>query len=104
MVSPQDAWPVPAEERLHTSEYLNNNESQPQEFSQASLNGVGPRRVVFGLAPQRQVDQRAEAETFETLSTLLRELANENRTQLRVGTSFLERHTITLFADPNGPK
>jgi|ERR1700722_3118990 len=50
----------------------------------------GPLPVVSSLAPRQQVNQRAEAETFETLSTLLRELADDNPSQLRVGTSFLE--------------
>jgi hypothetical protein len=63
----------------------------------------GTRPVVSGLVPQRQMDQRAEAETFETLSTLLRELADENPSRFRVGTSFLERHAIVLSTRPEAP-
>jgi hypothetical protein len=103
MVSPQDAWPVPAEERLHTSVYLNSNESSQQELSQTSLNRVDVVWSSLALHPSCGWDLRAEAGTFETLLTLLRELADENSTQLRVRTSFLERRTIMLFVDPNRP-
>jgi hypothetical protein len=50
------------------------------------------------------MDQRSEAETFKRLSTLLRELADETSTRSRIRTSFLERHTIALFANPNRPE
>lgn len=41
---------------------------------------------------------------FCTLSKLLEDMANEQPSRLRVGTSFLEKHTIALFATPDRPE
>jgi hypothetical protein len=50
------------------------------------------------------MNQRADPSVFDTLSKLLEDLAAEHPTQLRVGTSFLERHTTALFATPHRPE
>jgi hypothetical protein len=50
------------------------------------------------------MNQRACPGIFESLSKLLEGFAAEHPTRLRVGTSFLERHTLALFANPDRPE
>jgi hypothetical protein len=47
------------------------------------------------------MNQRADPNIFEGLSKMLEDLAAEHPTRLLVGTSFLEQHTIALFANPD---
>jgi hypothetical protein len=50
------------------------------------------------------MNQRACPGIFESLSKLLEGFAAEHFTRLRVGISFLERHTLALFANFDRPE
>ena len=56
----------------------------------------GLRPTVMGVAPQRQVDQKASPSTFFRLSQMLRDQANANPKHVRIATSFLEGHLQAL--------
>ncbi|KAL9619799.1 MAG: hypothetical protein Q9160_005635 [Pyrenula sp. 1 TL-2023] len=60
----------------------------------------GPRPTVRGIAPQRQLSQRASPKTFNVLSSHFRALASANARNLLVKTSFIEHSNIALFARP----
>jgi hypothetical protein len=58
----------------------------------------GPRPKVRGIAPHRQLDQKASSEVFQDLRAAILGLAEVNKTKLRHGTSCLEKHGPGLFA------
>ncbi|KAH6669022.1 hypothetical protein B0J14DRAFT_487802 [Halenospora varia] len=64
---------------------------------------VAPRPLVRGVAPQTQIDQKTGPETYNALVQMLRELAWRYKSTVRVGKSFLEGHTLALFAQPDLP-
>jgi hypothetical protein len=59
---------------------------------------AGPRPKVSGIAPHRQVDQKATPAIFQDLRAAILGLAETNKTKLRHGTSCLEKHGPGLFA------
>ena len=58
----------------------------------------GPRPKVVGIAPQRQLDQRAPKHVYDYLLTLLDHLSAENASRISTATSFLEQRTEALLA------
>ena len=60
----------------------------------------GPRPTVKGVAPQRQIDQKASPSTFFRLSNMLRREAELHPQHLRIDTSFLEGHLQALRKVP----
>lgn len=58
----------------------------------------GPRPVVAGLAPQRQLDQHGPHASFDALRRTLSRLAADHPDRFGVATSCLERHGFALFA------
>jgi hypothetical protein len=59
----------------------------------------GQRPKVVGIAPQRQLDQRAPEHVYDYLLTFLDHLSAENASRIRTATSFLEQRTEALLAD-----
>ncbi|KAK3720386.1 hypothetical protein LTR37_003797 [Vermiconidia calcicola] len=62
----------------------------------------GRRPQVKGIAPHRQVTQKAEKHIFERLSSNIIRMASDSRDELRVGTSCIEQHGIGLFTTMPG--
>lgn len=58
----------------------------------------GQRPQVVGIAPQRQIDQRAPKHVIDYLLTYLDHLSAENSSRIHTATSFLEKHTTGLLA------
>ncbi|KAI9680714.1 MAG: hypothetical protein M1817_004154 [Caeruleum heppii] len=58
----------------------------------------GPRPIVTGIAPQRQVTQRAAGSQFTMLASRIRAMALEHPSGLRLGTSCFEKHGTGLFS------
>jgi hypothetical protein len=58
----------------------------------------GPRPMVRGIAPHRQVDQKATPAAFNKLRDAIEKLAKNNGTHLMQKTSCLEKHGPGLFA------
>ena len=59
----------------------------------------GQRPKVVGIAPQRQLDQRAPKHVLDYLLTYLDHLSAENSSRIRTATSFLEKQTNALLAN-----
>lgn len=59
---------------------------------------AGPKPVVVGIAPQRQIDQHGSGHYFNVLSRTLRRFAVENSDHFQINTSALEKHGQALFA------
>ena len=57
----------------------------------------GPRPYTAGLAPHRQITQRAPAEWVLKLEAALRDLATENSSTLCTGKSCFEKHSLGIF-------
>ncbi|KAF6841334.1 hypothetical protein CPLU01_00465 [Colletotrichum plurivorum] len=58
----------------------------------------GPRPVVAGIAPQRQLDQHGTAPQYRALRRTLERLAAENPSRFGTARSCLEKHGLGLFA------
>ncbi|KAF4556994.1 Hypothetical protein D9617_1g088760 [Elsinoe fawcettii] len=58
---------------------------------------VGPRPVISGLAPQRQVDSFATAKSYEQITAAVEELA-KSRSGLKITLSPFEKHSDALVA------
>ncbi|PYH39846.1 uncharacterized protein BO87DRAFT_381870 [Aspergillus neoniger CBS 115656] len=57
----------------------------------------GPRPTVAGIAPQRQMTQKANPAMYETLSTEIQKLVSQNPEALYEGTSCFEKHSTGMF-------
>ncbi|GKZ34558.1 hypothetical protein AbraIFM66950_004871 [Aspergillus brasiliensis] len=57
----------------------------------------GPRPTVAGIAPQRQMTQKASPAMYETLSTEIQNLVSHNPETLYEGTSCFEKHSTGMF-------
>lgn len=58
----------------------------------------GPRPLVAGLAPQRQLDQQASVECYNKLRKAIEDLTKRNPQLLSTATSCIEKHGFALFA------
>ncbi|MCJ1338246.1 hypothetical protein MMC09_003532 [Bachmanniomyces sp. S44760] len=61
---------------------------------------TGPRPVVKGIAPHRQLTQKGSKLMYETLASSLKALATANSDFLHTGVSFFEKHGLALFFGP----
>lgn len=59
---------------------------------------AGPRPVVAGVIPQRQLDQRGPDETYLGLRRTIETVAATHPTKLAADTSCFEKHSVGLFA------
>ncbi|EHA17993.1 hypothetical protein ASPNIDRAFT_126803, partial [Aspergillus niger ATCC 1015] len=57
----------------------------------------GPRPTVAGIAPQRQMTQKANPAMYETLSHEIQHLVSQNPEALYEGTSCFEKHSTGMF-------
>lgn len=57
----------------------------------------GPRPVVAGIAPQRQVNQKPFPELSQSLKNAIHSLAEAYPSELRKGTSCFEKNGLALF-------
>lgn len=65
----------------------------------------GPRPVVKGLAPQRQITQRASSEMYDAAYDVMKTLVKEYPDELFIATSAIEGHSPAIFskiATPSG--
>ncbi|KAL1877082.1 hypothetical protein VTK73DRAFT_8890 [Phialemonium thermophilum] len=58
----------------------------------------GPRPVVAGLAPQRQLNQAGNLQTYQALKLALEDFSARNPGKFVTATSCLEKHGFALFA------
>ena len=58
----------------------------------------GPRPLVAGLAPQRQLDQQASTDCYARLRAAVEELTRAHPESLCTATSCIEKHGFGLFA------
>jgi hypothetical protein len=58
----------------------------------------GPRPVVAGLAPQRQLNQPGSPEIYDMLKSAILKLVESNPKKFTTATSCLEKHGFALFA------
>jgi len=58
----------------------------------------GPRPIVAGLAPQRQLNQMGQKECYNALLQAIAAAAEQHSHRLSTGTSFFEKHGFALFA------
>ncbi|KAL2865449.1 uncharacterized protein BJX67DRAFT_185804 [Aspergillus lucknowensis] len=63
----------------------------------------GPRPTTVGIAPQRQMTQKAEASMYEALTTEIRRLANTHPRALYMATSCFEKHNTGMFCRITDP-
>jgi hypothetical protein len=59
---------------------------------------AGPRPVVAGIAPQRQLDQHGSKESYRALRWSMTKLANRNPKKFGTEKSCVEKHGLALFA------
>ncbi|CAG7557035.1 unnamed protein product [Fusarium equiseti] len=59
---------------------------------------AGPRPVVAGIAPQRQLDQHGSQECYRSLRWSMAKMANRNPKKFGTEKSCLEKHGLALFA------
>lgn len=59
---------------------------------------TGGRPQVGGVAPQRQLDQKTPASTFQNHLDMFRQVFDEQDNVIRIGPSFLEGATTAVFA------
>jgi len=58
----------------------------------------GPRPIIAGIAPQRQIDQPGCPKTYQALRTILKNVSIKNEEALRIGISCFEKRGLALFA------
>ncbi|QIX02187.1 hypothetical protein AMS68_007704 [Peltaster fructicola] len=63
-----------------------------------SLPDRGPRPTIRGIAPHRQITQRASKEMYARLSAEIAQLSRE-RDDLELGVSWFEKHNTALFTN-----
>ncbi|KAM0564168.1 hypothetical protein ACHAPJ_000377 [Fusarium lateritium] len=83
------AAPTPDPTRLPTSGILR-RQSLPYR--------PGPRPVVAGIAPQRQLDQHGSRVCYRALRRSMAKLANRNPKKFGTEKSCIEKHGLALFA------
>lgn len=59
---------------------------------------IGPRPMIAGIAPQRQLNQPGCPEVYQTLRTRIEDLSKKYPESLRTGTSCFEKKGLALFA------
>ncbi|PLB43727.1 hypothetical protein P170DRAFT_430758 [Aspergillus steynii IBT 23096] len=63
----------------------------------------GPRPLVTGIAPQRQLTQRSTQAIYETLTQEIHALVHAHPEKYYTGTSCFEKHSTGIFALPSSP-
>jgi hypothetical protein len=86
--NPREAAPVP--DQLRNTGYLSKTQALPKRKV--------PRPEVVGIAPHRQMNQKASAAMFVKLSDEIRGLAEKHPKRLRMGKSCFEKHCPALFS------
>lgn len=69
-----------------------------QQFGARLPQRDGPRPIVVGLAPQRQLDQPGSLRAYETICATLKDLAQKNPLHLHTGVSCFEKQGLALFS------
>ncbi|RPA81142.1 hypothetical protein BJ508DRAFT_326751 [Ascobolus immersus RN42] len=87
--NPREAAPVP--DQLRNTGYLSKTRALPKRKV--------PRPEVVGIAPHRQMNQKASASMFIKLSDEIRGLAEKYPKRLRMGKSCFEKHCPALFSN-----
>ncbi len=73
-------------------------QSPPSGILQELPYRPGPRPLVAGLAPQRQLNQRASPECYASLKRAMVALATAHPDRLSTATSCIEKHGFGIFA------
>ena len=81
--------PIPPEIYLNRPSYLAKTDLPARR---------GGRPEVQGIAPHRQLDQRAPGDVFQNLRSVIRMIGARHSQKLKYGTSCLEKHGPGLFA------